>query len=257
MRFAPFAPLLAALALVASPTSARAGFEPIFADGFETGDTLRWSTETGDPSAPDLPPDPESVAPPLDLTVATSTAEALEFLWTAKDPAGARRAGENLYDYVGSVPTALVDPNGLWPKKTDKGRGRGGDDFWKWTHEDDKVPGDLDYGEDEIKDLIDIWEEEGRPDPKKRRPKRGRVREIQACEVSPAELAASLPSLPAAPTEALETAESPDLGPMLVAAGAAIIVGTIVEDVVTGGVGLWNDPVMIQFGGALVMKGLQ
>ncbi|MCZ7651701.1 MAG: hypothetical protein M5U13_11295 [Thermoanaerobaculia bacterium] len=75
------------LAVLLALGSASGAFpQEIFDDGFETGDTIRWSTREGDPTLPHLPPDPADVAPPLDLTVSTTIDAALEFLWNGPDP---------------------------------------------------------------------------------------------------------------------------------------------------------------------------
>lgn len=56
-----FAVWLGATASAAPNASSRPGFgtkgsAAIFFDGFETGDTLRWSSQQGDPGGIDLPP---------------------------------------------------------------------------------------------------------------------------------------------------------------------------------------------------------
>ena len=58
----------------------------VFADGFESGNLTEWDSATGEPPGTSLPPDPSTIAPPLDPTIAFDPYAANTFLWTASDP---------------------------------------------------------------------------------------------------------------------------------------------------------------------------
>lgn len=58
----------------------------VFADGFESGNLTEWDSATGEPPGTSLPPDPSTIAPPLDPTIAFDPYGANTFLWTASEP---------------------------------------------------------------------------------------------------------------------------------------------------------------------------
>ena len=65
---------------------AEQGADLIFAEDFESGDLTGWGSATGDPPGTSLPPDPATIAPLYDATVAIDLLEANEFLWEATEP---------------------------------------------------------------------------------------------------------------------------------------------------------------------------
>ncbi len=79
----------------------------IFADGFESGNLTEWDNATGDPPGTSLPPDPSTIAPAIDPTVAFDPYAANTFLWTAAEPV-----------QVG------VEPNAIDPRRISLLRGR-------------------------------------------------------------------------------------------------------------------------------------
>ena len=69
----------------ASPETG-SGADLIFAENFESGDLTGWGGATGDPPGTSLPPDPATIAPPYNPTVAVDLFESNEFLWQAAEP---------------------------------------------------------------------------------------------------------------------------------------------------------------------------
>ncbi len=92
LRFSPFVAVVAALVGLAFESHAATLPEPrsigelIFAEDFESGDLLGWSSSTGGPPEGALPPDPAEIAPPLDPTLPLDVFESGRFLWESGPP---------------------------------------------------------------------------------------------------------------------------------------------------------------------------
>jgi RHS repeat-associated protein len=158
--------------------------------------------------------------------------------WTTRDPAGFFGGYPNLYEYVGSDPINATDPLGLAPGDQRFGLPK---DFWRWYHRQVKQPGDPDLNKPDAQELFDEWKRLGKPDAE------GKPTEQPRDEPSEVE--------PTEPTEYCPVEVPGSQVPYLVAAGlgVAIIVGTLVEDVLTGGVGILDDPVTLGIGAALIL----
>ncbi len=169
--------------------------------------------------------------------------------WTNRDPLLFRGRSANLYEYCGNDPVNWIDPDGLnsrkpgktpprlWPPPPPSVVGKkprwNPDGYWdgkdgrKCTWDDRSHGAGVDRGEGEQgghwddENSDNRWNEDG-------------------------------DLLPGSPD--LQTSRR-DLGWGLIAAGDTLIVATIVEDVLTGGVGILDDPETIGAGAALIWSG--
>ncbi len=176
--------------------------------------------------------------------------------WTAKDPVLFAGGDVNLYGYVVSDPVNWIDPAGLL-KLPPNPQGLPPE----WTHD----PNHRHPGGDRFRgpggDILD-WHrgQPGRPgaqghDHWHHYPggKGPRHKPLMPGEDIPD---------PAAPGASCKTVDPVDVGApairpgdIAIAIGIGIIVGTIIEDVMTGGVGMADDPATIGYGLSLILGG--
>jgi RHS repeat-associated protein len=84
--------------------------------------------------------------------------------WTAKDPILFNGGDTNLFGYVLNNPVNFVDLNGFAPK--DKWYGYNDKNFHDWAHQQKQelgIPADENFTREEVIDLAEQWESEGRP----------------------------------------------------------------------------------------------
>ncbi len=170
--------------------------------------------------------------------------------WTAKDAIGFRGGWANFYDYVGGDPINFIDPDGL-----QRTPAQGLPPNSTQTFPDPSTGGkterhygpvgravkDIDYGHDHGAGdpHLHDWDW-SKPDP--RQPGR-------------APLAGEIPRVSLCPT-GLDPRGAQRAGAFAVGVGIGMIIGTIIEDFASFGVGILDDPVSVGAGVALISYGL-
>ena len=171
--------------------------------------------------------------------------------WTAKDPIGFRGGWTNFFDYVGNDPINFIDPSGLQrtpaqgqPPGTQTFPNDQGGKTVRTYGPDGRATQDVDYGHDH-----------GQGDPHvhdwdwSKKPPRQPGRATTPGEVPKGSSSCSIGRRP-------DGDWARRAGWTAVGVGVGVIVGTLVEDFLTGGVGILDDPLTIGAGVTMIRYGL-
>lgn len=169
--------------------------------------------------------------------------------FTQEDHQGFLAGDPNLYRYVFNIPVLWTDPFGEAPGDQTFGLPR---PFWNWYHRQVKRPGDPDLTKEQARELHDQWKDEGEPNAegKRTKPPKGEEQDETSDENdnnNNSRFQCQLPDW--LPWWVIPTA--------LVGGGLALGAGTIIEDFVTGGAGVADDPASLGAAGTMIGQGMQ